>query len=215
MYYRFGPLFRMKRFRRAHREHRERVIRERNKERQKILKELYPKRLIENGNIFLDNFNSINKLTMVGHQILEKSQSPFQKVIKKLYVVSFQDFFCLPVNIREKYLKLVSKNTDEPNQSQYQFQVKIFTFKKSFEFEYPSHMQIILNGNNIIESHHNIKNHIIENQITVFHYNPIDVSQYINNNNRFTMHALGTIGVLMLQIVKINNFISPLNLINL
>ncbi|KAM9999307.1 hypothetical protein ACTFIZ_002859 [Dictyostelium cf. discoideum] len=217
MLHKFGPIYRIKRFRRAQRLHRERINRERNLQRQRLYDRLYPRRIIENGNIFIDSFNSINRLTKIGHELLEISQSPFQQIIKKIFVVFFQDYFSLPVNIEQTNLELVlnSINNKVVNQPKYQFQVKILTFKTRLEDEYPPHMQIIINGKNVIEQIYKIKKDTIDNGITVFYYNPIDVSQNIQNNNNFTINTHETIGVLILQIVKINSFISTLNLANL
>ncbi|KAM9997554.1 hypothetical protein ACTFIY_007228 [Dictyostelium cf. discoideum] len=213
MLHKFGPIFRIKRFRRAQRLHRERINRERNIQRQRLYDRLYPRRIIENGNIFIDSFNSINKLTKSGHELLEISQSPFQQIIKKIFVVFFQDYFSLPVNIKQSDLELVLNNKD--NQPKYQFHVKILTFKTRSEDEYPPHIQVVVNGKNVIDQIFKIKKDTIENGITVFYYNPIDVSQNILNKNNFTINTHETIGVLMLQIVKINSFISTLNLANL
>ncbi|KAM9968412.1 hypothetical protein ACTFIW_002850 [Dictyostelium discoideum] len=213
MLHKFGPIFRIKRFRRAQRLHRERINRERNIQRQRLYDRLYPRRIIQNGNVFIDSFHSINTLTKSGHELLEISQSPFQQIIKKIFVVFFQDYFSLPVNIKQSDLELVLNN--KVNQPKYQFQVKIITFKNRSEDEFPPHMQIVVNGKNVIDQIYKNKKDTIENGITVYYYNPIDVSQNIQNKNTFTINTHETIGVLMLQIVKINSFISTLNLANL
>ncbi|KAN0030803.1 hypothetical protein ACTA71_009448 [Dictyostelium dimigraforme] len=210
MFHRFGPIFRYKRFRRAQRIHRERVARHQNQMHRREY-ENQPKGTIENGVVFIDSFNSLDVLSTGGKEIIERSQSPFHQVVKKLYVVSFEDYFNLPVNVDENDLELISNSSGKSDQSQHRLHIKIQLLKSS-KCDCPPNVVIFINGKNVNEFH-KIKNDSMDESITIYNFSPIDVSQIIGKKNQFSVNALGSCGILMLQVVKLNNFISPFSLI--
>ncbi|KAK5584119.1 hypothetical protein RB653_005726 [Dictyostelium firmibasis] len=150
-----------------------------------------------NGIILIDRFNSINEINnhpdaISTYETFDKIQSPFHRVLKKIFVVSFNSYFSLPVNVEDHDLKLIKPtNSGDP---QFQFQIKVLPLEEKENWENnPPQIQIIIN----------------DKRITILNHNPIDVSQIIKNNNDFTMYSPGIKGLLLFQIVEQNYFMSP------